>query len=375
MTASPPSKYVKVDVSPARVARVWEGVSSRLDVAPSGRRRWLYRSMAVAALAGIAGVVTVRVIGDRHAHSAWSPAALETASDAMAVALDDGSRLELAAQTKVRVTGNEPLSMALELDRGRVDCDITPRPGRHFSVSAAGVEVRVKGTRFGVELAPSRDRVNVDVTRGLVEVSWANGTEHRDLAAGERWSIDLRRPAAANDEHDAAASADSAEPSASAEPSDSAEPRASGASEAETAPSAAAHASATHAAPATPGARELLDLGNAARRAGDAVAAAHAYEQLLSAHPSDPRAGLAAFELGRLRMDRLGDAQGAISALQKAVMLAPGAGFREDAMARLVEAYAAAGATDRCRSAQSAYLKSYPNGVHSTAVARQCGGN
>lgn len=366
MTAgSSPSKYVKVDVSPARVARVWAGVSERLDVAPSGRRRWLYRSMAVAALAGVAGVVAVRVVGEHHSHSAWSAAALETASDAMAVGLDDGSRLELAAQTKVRVTGNEPLAMALELDRGRVDCDITPRPGRHFSVSAAGVEVRVKGTRFGVELAPSRDRVDVDVTRGLVEVSWANGTEHRDLAAGERWSIDLKRPAAANDEP-------SANPQASAAPD---APDAPSAPDTEASPSALSHASATHAAPGPPGARELLDLGNAARRAGDAAGAARAYEQLLGAHPSDPRAGLAAFELGRLRMDRLGDAQGAISALQKAVMLAPGAGFREDAMARLVEAYAAAGATDRCRSAQAAYLKSYPSGVHATAVARQCGGN
>ncbi len=362
MTAgSPSSKYVKVDVSPARIARVWAGVSERLEVAPRGRRRWLYRSMAVAALAGIAGVVTARVVGEHHARSAWSAAALETASDAMAVALDDGSRLELAAQTKVRVTGNEPLSMALELDRGRVDCDITPRPGRHFSVSAAGVEVRVKGTRFGVELAPGRDRVDVDVTRGLVEVSWANGAERRDLAAGERWSIDLTRPAATNEAQ---------EPVASAEPP--AAPDAPSSAEEGSPP---AHASAPHAALATPGARERLDLGNAARRAGDAASAARAYEQLLSAHPSDPRAGLAAFELGRLRMDRLGDAQGAISALQKAVLLAPGAGFREDAMARLVEAYAAAGATDRCRSARAAYLKNYPSGVHATAVARQCGGD
>ena len=100
--------------------------------------------------------------------------------------------------------------------------------------------------------------------------------------------------------------------------------------------------------------------------------AARAYEELLTLHPTDGRAGLAAFELGRLKMDRLGDVRGAISALQKAVMMAPGAAFREDAMARLVEAYARAGAVERCRSAQSAYLSSYPNGVHATAVSRQC---
>jgi transmembrane sensor len=358
MTLTPPSKYVKVDVSPARIARVWEGVSGRLDVAPSGRRRWLYRGVAMAALAGVAGLVTVRVMSDHQARSAWQKAALETAGDTMAVGLDDGSRLELAARTKVRVTGNDPASMALELDHGRVDCDITPRPGRHFSVSAAGVQVRVKGTRFGVELAPGRDRVDVEVERGLVEVTWADGSQRRDLAAGERWSIDLKHPTA--DPSDAAVA--------------SAPPSAPDAGEVESAPSSTPRPTSAHAThDAAPGARELLDLGNAARRAGDVAGAARAYEQLLSAHPTDGRAGLAAFELGRLRMDRLGDVQGAISALQKAVMMAPGAGFREDAMARLVQAYAAAGATERCRSAQSAYLKSYPGGVHASAVSRQCG--
>jgi tetratricopeptide (TPR) repeat protein len=369
VTTSPPSKYVKVDVSPARIARVWAGVSNQLEATPRTGRRWLYRGLALAGLAGAAAAVGVHVVNEQHARSAWPRAALETAGDAMAVALDDGSRLELAAQTKVRVSGTEPLSLALELDHGRVDCDIAPRPGRHFSVSAAGVEVRVKGTRFGVELAPGRDRVLVDVSRGLVEVSWKNGAERRDLAAGERWSIDLEHPAAANSSHEAVA----ADVSDAGNAAPSSEPVASTAPDVESQPVATAHPSAAHSAPTTPGARELLDLGNAARRAGDVAGATHAYEELLAAHPSDPRAGLAAFELGRLRMDRLGDVSGAISALQKAVALAPGAGFREDAMARLVDAYAAAGSLDRCRSAQAAYLKSYPSGVHATAVSRQCG--
>jgi len=351
-----PSKYVRIDVSPARVARVWEGVAGRLDGVPKRGRRWLYGGVLAAALAGTAAFVTVRAVNEQHARSAWQKAALETAGDAMAVGLDDGSRLELAAHTKVRVSGNEPASMALELDHGRVDCDITHRPGRHFTVAAAGVTVRVKGTKFGVELAPSRDRVDVDVERGLVEVSWRNGAERRDLAAGEHWSIDLKQPAPPvppTDEAPPAPSASHAEPDPAAAP----ETTKSGAPR-------AAH---------EVGARELLDLGNAARRAGDAAGAARAYEQLLTLHPTDGRAGLAAFELGRLRMDRLGDVPGAIQALQKAVMMAPGAGFREDAMARLVDAYARAGATERCRSAQGAYLSSYPNGVHATAVSRQCG--
>jgi transmembrane sensor len=360
-SSSPLSKHVRIDVSPARVARVWAGVSERLEHAPTSRRRWAYRGAIATALSGLLAFGAVKAMSDHQARSAWQKAALETAGDAMAVGLDDGSRLELAAHTKVRVVGNEPQSMALDLDHGRVDCDITPRPGRHFSVAAAGVVVRVKGTKFGVELAPSRDRVDVDVERGLVEVTWQDGAQHRDLAAGERWSIDLRHPEA---------TAPSAAPSIQA-PAAPASVEAS--SDAPPAASDNAKATMPHAPrDAAPGARELLDLGNAARRAGDAAGAARAYEELLTLHPGDGRAGLAAFELGRLRMDRLGDLPGAIQALQKAVMMAPGAGFREDAMARLVEAYARAGAVERCRSARGAYLSSYPGGVHASAVSRQC---
>jgi len=366
-SGSPLSKYVRVDVSPARVARVWAGVSSQLERAPSGRRRWLYRGALATALAGVAAFGAFKAVSDHQARSAWQKAALETAGDAMAVGLDDGSRLELAAHTKVRVVGNDPQSMALDLDHGRVDCDITPRPGRHFAVAAAGVVVRVKGTKFGVELAPGRDRVNVDVERGLVEVSWQDGAQHRDLAAGERWSIDLQHPEATAPASEASAKVAEGPALAPAEASADAPAGASdGAKGSTTAPHPPREAAA--------GARELLDLGNAARRAGDAAGAARAYEELLTLHPTDGRAGLAAFELGRLKMDRLGDVPGAIQALQKAVMMAPGAGFREDAMARLVDAYARKGALERCRSARSAYLSSYPGGVHASAVSRQCQG-
>jgi len=366
--SSPLSKHVHVDVSSARVARVWSGVSEKLERAPSGRRRWLYRGALATALSAVAVVGALKLTNRPQALSAWGKAKLETAGDAMAVGLDDGSRLELAARTLLHVVGNEPQSMALDLDHGRVDCDITPRPGRHFSVAAAGVVVRVKGTKFGVELAPARDRVNVDVERGLVEVTWQDGAQHRDLAAGEHWSIDLRHPEATAPRAEATAKdTDGAKAAAPAEAS--AEPSAAVDDPAKS-PPAAPHAPRE----APPGARELLDLGNAARRAGDAAGAARAYEELLTLHPTDGRAGLAAFELGRLKMDRLGDVPGAIQALQKAVMMAPGAGFREDAMARLVDAYARAGALERCRSARSAYLSSYPGGVHASAVSRQCQG-
>jgi len=366
----PLSKYVRVDTSPARVERVWEGVASKLGGPPKTGRRWALRASLVA-VAGAAAFVGVLVL------TRPPPAVLgvvplvfvEAEGSARTFDLADGSRLELAARTKLAVVGNNPASMQVDLDHGRVDCDVTPRPDRHFMVRAAGVSVRVKGTKFGVELAPARDRVNVDVERGRVEVTWDENAERRELAAGEHWSIDLKPVTSATASATAIASTDEApSPAPSVAAAEPASAEISGG-----APSAEPTKSAEIAHPASvPGARDLLDLGNAARRAGDIAAAAHAYEQLLALHPSDGRAGLAAFELGRLKMDRLGDLQGAIQALQKAVRLAPGGALREDAMARLVDAYARAGMNDRCRSAQSSYLASYPTGVHASAVERAC---
>jgi hypothetical protein len=93
------------------------------------------------------------------------------------------------------------------------------------------------------------------------------------------------------------------------------------------------------------------------------------YQELLASYPRDPRAGLAAFELGRLRMDRLGDLPGAVRALQQAVALAPGAELREDALARLVAASAAAHDHAVCARTRARYLTDYPSGVHHRTVS------
>ena len=133
--------------------------------------------------------------------------------------------------------------------------------------------------------------------------------------------------------------------------------------------SATAHASNS----TQPSAREMFEQATGLWREGRAQEAAQAYQNLLSTYPRDARAGLAAFELGRLRMDRLGDVPGALRALERAVTSAPGAGFREDALARVVRASAALGNASRCASAREQYLREYPNGVHRLSVAKSCG--
>nr|PZN17263.1 MAG: hypothetical protein DIU78_24560 [Pseudomonadota bacterium] len=292
--------------------------------------------------------------------SAWENTALETAGDSLSVRLEDDSRIELSAYSRVELAGSTPNALRLRLERGSVRCNVTRRRDRHFIVAARGVEVRVLGTRFSVSMADSR--VDVAVDEGSVEVRTpgAAGITRR-LLSGERWSIDL-------DVMDRELVSGETAPTPAPSPSTRRRsPPASG--KARPAPSAGANDQGPLEAAS---ARELFDSANLARRAGDVESAVRAYEMLLARHPRDARAALAAFELGRLKLERLGDPAGAVPVLELAVAQAPSAGLREDALARLVQALAASGDYERCREERRTYLERYPKGVHVATVTARC---
>jgi tetratricopeptide (TPR) repeat protein len=115
--------------------------------------------------------------------------------------------------------------------------------------------------------------------------------------------------------------------------------------------------------------RQLLEQANAARRIGDVAQAASLFETLRVRYPRDPRAALASFELGRLRLDVLGDPPGAVQALKQSIALAPSGVFREDAEACLATAYARMRDHPRCELARRAYLDRYPEGTHATEMS------
>jgi transmembrane sensor len=255
----------------------------------------------------------------------------------------------------------------LKLDAGRVVFDVTRDPGRDFVVAAGGVEVRVIGTRFSVERRSlaGQERVRVSVERGVVEVMLAPGAAPIRLLAGQSWSQD----GIATAEVEASADPGAAPESPISTPDEStakgntkSDPRASASSKAAEVPAEREP---------SPG-EALWREAQAARRGGDVAAAARAYESLMNDHPQDGYAGLAAFELGRLRMDTLGDTGGAVVALRRAIALAPGSSFREDAMARLVRAYSGLASRDACLKAKQAYEREYPGGVHRRGLSTAC---
>jgi hypothetical protein len=116
----------------------------------------------------------------------------------------------------------------------------------------------------------------------------------------------------------------------------------------------------------------LFEQANAARLAGRASEAAAAFDELRLRHPTDTRAGYAAFMLGRIRLNSLDDANGAVEAFTFALAHPGGGFFREDAEARRVEALAKAGRTLECCQARDRFLASHPGAVRAALVAKQC---
>ncbi|HEY8944009.1 MAG TPA: FecR domain-containing protein [Polyangiaceae bacterium] len=205
------ARYVAVDLSDARVARVWEGVSSELLRRPRARVGWV-------ASAATAVVIALLGAGWHHVRARTSESlgvaeeSVATASEARTVHLDAGLRVELSAHTRVRLERSAASGVRLHMQHGRVTCDVTRDAARRFVVSAAGVDVVATETRFSVELAPRVERVAVEVDRGTVVVHGAG--QPRRLTEGESWSFeeDLGKSAALQASQEDGATAGSNEP-------------------------------------------------------------------------------------------------------------------------------------------------------------------
>jgi transmembrane sensor len=262
-------------------------------------------------------------------HASSSPEALER------VELRDESRaISLEPGTRVAVEEDSPERAQLRLDRGRARFEVTRRPERPFSVRAGGVTVTVIGTIFGVELVA--DRVGVSVEEGSVEVDWGLGQKR--LLAGQRGWFP---PLVVTGTQEVAAPDLSG---GSGKPATSAESRAI--------------------PPEAPGAKELLSEVDAVRSQGQPERAVTLLRQILREHPSDPRAPLAAFTLGRLLLNELGRPREAAAAFQIVRQKAPASQFAEDALAREVEAWERASEHERARARALSYLEQYPAGRH-----------
>lgn len=355
--------YVQPELSEARIQSQWSRIVERQR---QPERGWGRAWFAGGALAFAAVVLLVFGLIRHGTGPERAPQELLVERNEQgleSLTFPEGLSVSLQREARCRVLERSSARVHLQLERGAAEFEVDPGRGRKVVVTAAGFDVEVVGTHFAVALVGDGDKpdVAVRVQRGTVRVrSRGNGTEQgliRTLSAGESWATRT----------DVTAGVASAEvgpekpepPKSELAPSEAKEPDTTG-------------LPAPQAVPSAMSAKDLFEQAEANRLKGHPREAAAALDRLRRSFPRDPRAGLASFELGRLRMDQLGDPAGALNAFSDAMRLDPSARFREDAQARVVQLYASLGQSERCLKAQAEYQSRYPNGSHAKSVAGSC---
>jgi transmembrane sensor len=295
--------------------------------------------------------------------------------------LSDGSRIQLAPESRLEVLENSGDAFAMRLESGRGDFEVKPGGPRRWRIECGEMIVEVVGTSFVVD----RDArgVSVEVRHGVVRVRSARiaGGMQRLAAGAHLYLPEVGLAVAGRGAASTAGGSSSglhqagevaldttAEPAVASQPSAAVpfEP-----SRAERRPSASRQ-SASVPSPAARRAGEdpagLLRSADDARRHGDAVRAESLFERVRAGWPGTPHAALAALTLARMRMQAAPDR--AAQDLTAALAADLPEGLREDAMARLVEARARAGQGELAEAAARAYRRAYPNGRRAAEIER-----
>ena len=359
--------------SEPRVKRMWD----RIDAARRPRAVRRGPRVAVAGMVAIAAAaaLVIGLSGERApgvltvADGAPLPGAALSGSigSGSVVALSDGSRIEAGELARLDVLESSPRTVALGLRRGRVRFSVTPGGPRAWHVECGAVTVDVVGTVFTVDR--DGDRVAVSVERGSVLVRGDGVPDHvQRVDAGGAIEIGAQPAVATRDEATIAPSvaADPVAERAIAEPAF-----------AELAVAIPSTAVPSTTVPSTTAPRresddpvaDLLARADTARRGGRHEAAARLLDTVVAQHADDPRAALAAYSLGRLRLERTGELRSAARTFARALEL----GLPEELVegARAGRAIALARAHDPgADRALEEYLEAHPDGRSRAEVLR-----
>ena len=365
------SARVEPALSASRIDAQWVRIAERLPAPKKNHLRTL--SWAGVALAVCASLVVVYTRMPEETASVWAGSVVASDDAPVNFTLAEGTHIELDPRSQVQLLQSSSSSVQLALGGGSARFDVAKKRSRRFSVRSGPVEVLVTGTQFRVTRAasPKGERVSVAVEEGTVEVH-RDGQELVSLHAGEHWSTFVERAAPVVHADVSAAQPDEAADEPALDEVDDSDTFEEPGEDVRTT-RREAHRSKKPAQQEQPSEAEtLFDRANVARRAGLLREAADLFDQLVQSHSRDRHAALAAFELGRMRMDSFGDMKGAVSALERALSLDGRRAFAEDALARLTLAYEALGDVKACNKSRERYLARYPEGVHAQYLLGRC---
>jgi TolA-binding protein len=378
------SAFVFPELGNGRIDAQWSRIAEQLPVSRLEGSRSMGRVSrplmgAFAAVCVLAFVWVQRPVVNTTESSVWEGSVVASDESPVNVTLAEGTLIELDPRSEVALMHSSPEAVHVALSDGSAHFEVAKKRSRRFRVQMGAVEVLVTGTQFRVarSVVEGGERVRVDVEEGSVEVN-RKGVGAVRLQAGDHWSAfvaktDQVREEQLEKEGGALPVGPAVTPSTNeqAQADEGEDEAAEGEAEESSGHSVRRGRGKAH--ERAQAAEELFAQANVARRAGLVTESAKLYGELVARHPRDHKAALAAFELGRLRMDSLSDVPGAVDALERALKLDARRAFAEDALARLVLAHEALGDRAACTRARARYLGRYPEGVHAQHVAARCG--
>lgn len=372
---TPLRNYLQRSVPESTVDANWREASERIERRQQrGLRLSPVWAVALAMLLAVVAGGTGYVLGERRGVTTDGTLAAVPRST-----LPDGSTVELGADAAYTLTASTEGLVEVELVRGVATFDVVKNPKRRFVVQTGDVEVEVIGTRFQVT-ADEGKGARVVVERGVVNVH-EGGRSHR-LTVGESWTgTAAAEEPEETEETDEPGTVEPTDPAPveSPAPDGGVKPRPVRKhpklkhKRVVRGPAGAGKATDPAEAQADSPADELFSKTLSARGKRQWPLAASFAQDFLDQFPGDPRAGLVAFELGRILGDQLGKPREALAAYASAQRLDPKGDYSEELLVRWAETANRLGDARTCTAQRDQYLRRYPTGRWVPVVRGLCG--
>lgn len=349
----------------------------------SRAKRWAAGGAILAAAAAVALVVRpaepapieAEVDGARALTGTW----VSGDEASREVAFSDGSRVEVAPESALRIGALDADGAELDLVRGSAHVQVVHRDeATRWRVRAGPFDVKVVGTEFDVAWDPAQERFALHLVEGRVIVEGPT-VERRSVSTGETVTVTLPERRMEVVQLDLPSDEELEDPGVG-------EPEV----EREVTPPAprtpprrlridwrrlardgrygeALAAVNWDRVLATAPAGELMLLADAARLGGEASRARTALTAIRSRFAGTPHAAHAAFRLGRLDLGA-GRPAAAAAWFERALAEDPEGPYAAVAAGRRMQAYDRAGNDIAARRAARAYLQAYEGGAHTEAA-------
>jgi transmembrane sensor len=301
------------------------------------------------------------------------------AAERLPLRFSDGSNVELQPGARARVASLDAGLAHVVLEGGEARFALSDRGDRAWSIDAGDVHLRPSpGAHLVLAFDVPAAAVDVTLEEGSAEVIAPCGQQ--SVQAGNHVHVTCAAPAVVGPPASGATTS-SAAPLPDEAPSSSSSQAPNGARAGADWRKLAADARYREAVDAAvavgfdrecaaASAGDLLALGDAARLAGDASHAAAAYGALRRRFPSDARASVGAFDLGKIAFDARGAYAEAARWFDTYLSEQPGGALAREALGRSMEAHWRSGDGARARELAGQYMQRFPGGPHEDLARR-----